>query len=247
MEPAKKLSPAEVKLAVADYFKDHNISMADAGLKMGMSRASVSYALSVTDRYFKLFQALKYSAAFGMSTEFLTKGEGELLEPGIALRDMMDKVVERNEMGTVIPKNWKEQILQHEERRYNKAVSDLADLETILRLLESAINHGHFFCKRYESKQGAERYSEESVLRARQRISEYEKARAYIFERISAARRIISDIEEKRFQREHPELVEKAEDKPQGENTENAANDSSHFFFFFDFDNPEETEGDDEQ
>ena len=81
METSKKATPAEVKQAVANYFKEKKITMADAGVQMGLGRAAVSYALSVEDKYFRMAQALKYSAAFGMSIEFLTKGEGELIPP----------------------------------------------------------------------------------------------------------------------------------------------------------------------
>lgn len=247
METTVKATPAQVKQAVADYFKEHGLTMAEAGLKMNMSRASVSYALSMQDKYFTRAQAVKYAHYFHMSMDYLTQGEGELLAPGAELSEMMEKVVERNDSGTVIPKQWKEQMLQHEERRYNKAVSDLSDLETILKLLESAIMNGEYICKRCEASQGKEPYTEGRMLRARQRISEYDKARAYIFEKLSSVRRIISDIEEKRFRRQHPELEEKTDDKSLEKPSFDTSSDPSHFFFFFDFDKPDETGDDEEQ
>lgn len=212
MEPAKKFSPAEVKQAVADYFKDHNISMADAGLKMGMSRASVSYALSVTDKYFKLFQALKYSAVFGMSTEFLTKGEGELIPPLGKDYAVAASAAGKVSLGVYTSEAWEKERLAHEEKRYNKALSDLSDLDTLLQLVSQTIHRRNMICHKMERENTEGSSAEETIIRLRQSISECEKARAYVLERQSTVRRIISDIEEKKSRREHPELWEKADE-----------------------------------
>lgn len=234
METTVKATPAQVKQAVADYFKEHGLTMAEAGLKMNMSRASVSYALSMQDKYFTRAQAVKYAHYFNMSIDYLTQGEGELLAPNASLSEVMEQVVERDSSGTVVPKYWREKMLQHEESRYNQAQADLVDLETILDVLRRANSSFRFRQHMLEKRPvNPDRLAEQTVL-IKRRMNEITRAIDYIMGKIGTTKRIISDIEEERDRRAHPELWEKADGKKPDSSSEVEPQDELSLYFAFD-------------
>lgn len=234
METTNNATPEQVKQAVADFFKKEKLTMAEAGVKMGMGRAAVSYALSVTTKYFTYAQALKYAAAFGMSTEYLTKGEGKLINTPRDLYNMMQKVTERTVYGTVIPSKMQEEYLKHEERRYNQAQADLVDLETILDVLRRANSSFRFRQHMLEKRQVNPDYLAEQTVLIKSRMNEITRAIDYTMGKIGTTKRIISDIEEERDRRAHPELWEKADGKKQELSSEAEPQDELSLYFAFD-------------
>ena len=73
------IPPGQVKESVAEWFKKHGLSMAEAGRMMGLSRATVSCEILKKDKYFTKIQANKYARVFGMDSDFLTAGRGSLI------------------------------------------------------------------------------------------------------------------------------------------------------------------------
>lgn len=223
METTVKATPAQVKEAVADFFKEQKLTMAEAGLKMNMSRASVSYALLAKDKYFTRAQAVKYAHTFGMDIEYLTKGEGELIAD-----DGRTIPVSSSKSGGVfyrieIPKELQEQILQHEERRLKEAQSALVDLATTIEALDYCLKHYHAIAFKLEKIRSKVPNYEEEVLLIRRKIKDLENAKAYNEGKVSNYKRIIRDIEEGRERRENPDLWEKTDDIMQEGSVESSA------------------------
>ncbi len=218
MEKTVISTPAQVKEAVAQYFKEHHITMADAGLKMNMSRASVSYALSMVDKYFTRSQAVKYAHYFNMNFDYLTKGEGELLVPGSEGNAVEKKNSAGVFEGVEVPKEVMERILLHEERRYRYAQHNLSMIETILKSLDESIKLKNEELMAVVKEHTSDPDYDEQLLLIRRSIRDLEKAKDYTLGKSRVYRRIIGDIEEDRERREHPELWEKTDDK-RGETT----------------------------
>ena len=223
METTVKATPAQVKQAVADYFKEHGLTMAEAGLKMNMSRASVSYALSMQDKYFTRAQAVKYAHTFGMDIEYLTKGEGDLISD-----DGRTIPVSSSQSGGVfyrieIPKELQEQMKQHEERRLKEAQSALVDLTTTIEALDYCLKHYHSIAYKLEKIRSRVPNYDEEVLLIQRKIKELENARAFNEGKISINKRVISDIEEGRARRENPQLWEKTDGIMQEGSVESSA------------------------
>ena len=192
--------------------------MADAGLKMNMSRASVSYALSMVDKYFTRSQAVKYAHYFNMNFDYLTKGEGELLVPGSE-----ENVVEKKNSAGVfyggeMPKELLDKLLMHEERRYRYAQHNLEMIDVIIKSLDESIKSKNEELIEVAKEHSSDPDYDEQLLLVRRSIRDLEKAKDYTLGKSRVFRRIIGDIEEKRERREHPELWEKTDDK-RGETT----------------------------
>lgn len=223
METKKISSPEEVKKAVADFFKEQNITMADAGVAMGMSRASVSYALSVKEKYFTNAQAVKYARCFKMDIDFLTKGIGELMDkdPRYA-RNLTSHIGGRVAFEDMTP-DMQEMALRHENYRYRRALSDISNLSIILDVLEKAdkANEEDFQRLNDEIIDDAV-FQEKRILFLRKR-KEIQCAISYAMEKINSATSIANSIEVQRTRRENPELWRKIDAEQKEKGTESTA------------------------
>ena len=220
MENAKKSSPAEVKQSVADYFEDLNITMADAGIRMGMSRASVSYALSVRDKYFTNAQAAKYARCFQMDMDYLTKGVGELIDrdPRYTKDGYRGSRPSFEDMSPDMQKK----TLSYESFRYRKALSDLASLSVILDILEKEKQTYEVDYQRLNDEEKDDSVFQEKILLNLHKRQEIQSAINYTMERIDSATGVANSIELERMRRENPELwknVDKDEKEKGSEST----------------------------
>ena len=223
MDTPKKSSASEVKKAVADFFKEQKISMADAGKRMGMSRASVSYALGQPDKYFTNAQAIKYARCFKMDIAFLTKGEGTLMDrDSRMIRNSIAHSGGRDVWEDMSPE-MQEMALKHETFRYRKALTDIANLSVILDVLENAKKANDESYQRLNDEVIDDSVFKEKKILFLRRSKELQSAISYTMGKINSATSIANSIEMQKMRRENPELWKKIDEEQKEKGPESAA------------------------
>ena len=222
MENTRRATPTEVKQAVADFFKEHRITMAEAGVKMGMSRASVSYALGQTDKYFTNAQAVKYARHFKMDIDYLTKGVGELMDKDPRYTrgggSYMGSHVAFEDMSPEMQR----MALNHENYRYKKALSDISNLTVILDILEKANKSNEEDFQRLNDEVIEDAVFQEKKLIFLRRRNEIQGAISYTMEKINSATGVANTIEVRKMRRDNPELWKKVEEEQKEKGPESA-------------------------